>query len=134
MQWNLNVQRELVRNLTAMVGYVGSRGVHEPFKVDDADIVIPTLTPEGRWLFPNPVASQDQLNTTFGRIDRLTYAGNSYFHALQLAVQKAMSHGVQLQTSLTWRKSIDTGSAPGHRGQFSHSLSTLPYYPLRCMR
>src|SRR5437016_6189231 len=26
MQWNLNLQRELVRNLTAVIGYVGSRG------------------------------------------------------------------------------------------------------------
>src|ERR1700730_5246394 len=47
MQWNLNVQRELVSNLTAMVGYVGSRGVHEPFRVDDADIVLPTKTSAG---------------------------------------------------------------------------------------
>src|ERR1700719_5149829 len=27
MQWNVNVQRELAQNLTAFVGYVGSRGV-----------------------------------------------------------------------------------------------------------
>src|SRR5882672_1383532 len=86
MQWNLNVQRELVRNLTAMVGYVGSRGVHEPFKVDDADIVIPTLTPEGRWLFPTPV--QDPLNANFGSIGRVSYEGNSFYHALEVAVQK----------------------------------------------
>jgi len=134
MQWNLNVQRELVRNLTAMVGYVGSRGVHEPFKVDDADIVIPTLTPEGRWLFPNPVASQDNINTDFGSIGRLTYEGNSYYHALEVAVQKAMSHGVQFQTSFTWGKSMDTGSAAGHGDQFSNSLSSLPYYDLRMLR
>ncbi len=47
MQWNLNVQRELVPSLTALVGYVGSRGVHLPFQLDDTDIVIPTLTPRG---------------------------------------------------------------------------------------
>src|SRR6266566_1949116 len=33
MQWNLNLQRELASKLTLMVGYVGSRGVHEPFRV-----------------------------------------------------------------------------------------------------
>jgi hypothetical protein len=134
MQWNLNVQRELVRNLTAMVGYVGSRGVHEPFKVDDADIVTPTLTPEGRWLFPNPVQSGTQINDQFGSIGRLTYEGNSYFHALEVGVQKAMSHGVQFQTSFTWGKSIDTGSAAGHGDQFSNSLSSLPYYDMRMLR
>src|SRR5260370_4265238 len=134
MQWNLNGKRELVRNLTGMVGYVGSRGVHEPFKVDDADIVIPTLTPEGRWLFPNPVQSGTQINDQFGSIGRLTYEGNSYFHALEVGVQKAMSHGVQFQTSFTWGKSIDTGSAAGHGDQFSNSLSSLPYYDMRMLR
>jgi hypothetical protein len=41
MQWNLNVQRELAPNLTALVGYVGSRGVHLPFSSSDLDIVFP---------------------------------------------------------------------------------------------
>jgi hypothetical protein len=134
MQWNLNIQRELVGKLTAMVGYVGSRGVHEPFRVDDADIVIPTMTPEGRWLFPNPFQSGTKINDQFGSIGRLTYEGNSYFHALELAVQKAMSHGIQFQTSFTWGKSMDTGSAAGHGDQFSNSISSLPYYDLRMLR
>jgi Carboxypeptidase regulatory-like domain/TonB dependent receptor/TonB-dependent Receptor Plug Domain len=134
MQWNLNIQRELVKNLTAMVGYVGSRGVHEPFRVDDADIVIPTLTPEGRWLFPNPFQSGTKINPYYGSIGRLTYEGNSYFHALEVAVQKAMSHGIQFQTSFTWGKSMDTGSAAGHGDQFSNSISSLPYYDLRMLR
>ena len=132
MQWNLNIQRELVRNLTVMAGYVGSRGVHEPFKVDDANIVIPTLTPEGRWLFPTPV--QDPLNPNFGSIGRVSYEGNSFYHALEVAVQKPMSHGIQFQTSFTWGKSMDTGSAAGHGDQFSNSLSSLPYYDMRMLR
>jgi hypothetical protein len=134
MQWNLNVQRELLKNLTVMAGYVGSRGVHEPFKVDDADIVIPTKTSEGRWLFPNPVQGGTRINETFGSIGHLTYQGNSYFHALEVAVQKAMSHGVQFQTSFTWGKSMDTGSAAGHGDQFSNSLSSLPEYDLKMLR
>ncbi len=137
MQWNFNVQRELIRNLTLMLGYVGSRGVHEPFRVDDGDIVLPTLT-EGRWLFPNPYNSGTQINgtnpncpgTCFGSIGFLHYEGNSYFHALEVAVQKQMSHGVQFQTSFTWGKSMDTGSAAGHGDQFSNSISSLPYYDL----
>ncbi len=134
MQWNLNVQRELIGNLTVMAGYVGSRGVHEPFRVDDANIQLPTMTPAGRWLFPNPVQSGAPLNPNFGSIAQLQYEGNSYFHALEVAVQKAMSHGVQFQTSYTWGKSMDTGSAAGHGDQFSNSISSLPYYDLRMLR
>ena len=47
MQWNGNVQRELARNLTMTVGYLGSRGVHQPFHADDVNYVLPTLTPSG---------------------------------------------------------------------------------------
>src|SRR5260370_22592 len=34
MQWNFNIQREIVKDLTFLVGYVCSRGVHQPFHVD----------------------------------------------------------------------------------------------------
>ena len=37
---HLNLQRELTPNLAVIVGYVGSRGVHQQFKVDDADMII----------------------------------------------------------------------------------------------
>jgi hypothetical protein len=157
MQWNLNVQRELIGNLTAMVGYVGSRGVHEPFRTDDADIVLPTLSPAG-YLFPqvdvlgnlydptnchetdpnataNPQCNPPpKINEHYGQIHYLAYEGNSYYHALEVAVQKPMSRGVQFQTAFTWGKSLDTGSAAGHGDQFSNSISSLPYYDLRRLR
>src|SRR6267154_2776927 len=47
MQWNLNLQQQLTPSLAAMVAYVGSRGVHQPFRVDDANLVIPTKTAAG---------------------------------------------------------------------------------------
>ena len=50
-QWNLNLQYQLTPNLAAMVAYVGSRGVHQPFRVDEADLVIPTKTSAG-YLWP----------------------------------------------------------------------------------
>jgi outer membrane receptor protein involved in Fe transport len=133
MQWNLNVQRELVPNLTAVVGYVGSRGLHEPFKVDDLNIVIPTKTPQG-YLFPSPVGSGTTLNPTYGSIKGLFYAGNSFYDALEVGVQKRMRHGVELQTSFTWGRSIDTGSSSTAGDQFSNSISSLPWYDLKSIR
>jgi Carboxypeptidase regulatory-like domain/TonB dependent receptor/TonB-dependent Receptor Plug Domain len=157
MQWNFNIQRELARNLTVMAGYVGSRGVHEPFRSDDADIVLPKMSSAG-WLFPQVVSDGNggslqcigstatiscpdntgnpppRINEGFGSIALLRYEGNSFYNALEVAVQKAMSHGVQFQTSFTWGKSIDTGSATGHGDQFSNSISSLPAYDLRALR
>ena len=45
-----------------------------------------------------------------------------------------MSHGVELQTSFTYGRSIDTGSAVDHGDQFSNSISSLPWYDLKSIR
>jgi hypothetical protein len=133
MQWNLNVQRELAPNLTTLIGFVGSRGVHQPVRVDDSDIVIPTKTPEG-YLFPSPVGSGTRINPNWGNIRSIFYAGGSSYNALIVGVQKAMSHGVQIQGSYTWGKSIDTSSATVAGDQFSNSISSLPWYDLKSVR
>src|SRR5882762_3112771 len=156
MQWNLNVQRELTRNLTVTAGYVGSRGVHQPVRADDADIVLPTKSPAG-WLFPqvdvlgsawgpgcdvtDPIVAETgtcnpppKINDRFGSIDGLWYGGDSSYNALEVGIHKAMSHGVQLQGSFTWGKSIDTGSATVAGDQFLNSISSLPWYDLKSIR
>lgn len=134
MQWNLNVQRELASNLTAMVAYVGSRGIHQPFRVDDADLVLPVKTSAGD-LWPNPVASGNQINTNFGSVRGMFYRGRSYYNALEAQVQKRMSHGVQIQGVYTWGKSIDTSSATVAGDAFGNSISSLPnWFDIRLSR
>ena len=133
MQWNLNVQRELAPNLTALVGYVGSRGVRLPFALSGFDSVLPTRTPQG-YLFPSPVGSGATLNPNFGSISGVLPKADSYYHGLEVGIQKAMSHGVELQGSFTWGKSIDTGSANSIGDQFSNSISGLPSYDFRSIR
>ena len=34
LPWNLTIQRELAKDLSTMIAYVGSRGVHQPFRVE----------------------------------------------------------------------------------------------------
>jgi hypothetical protein len=133
MQWNLDVQRDLGKNITATVAYVGSRGVHEPLRVDDMDIVLPTLTTEG-YLWPSPAGSGTRLNPNVGLINRLTWGGDSYYDALELEVQKRMGHGFQIQGSFTWGKSIDDGSATIAGDTFANSLSSLPWFDNRLNR
>jgi hypothetical protein len=133
MQWNLNVQHEITPSFSATVGYVGSRGVHLPVQLGDADLVIPTLTPAG-YLFPSPVGSGTTINPNFGDIVATLYAGASSYQGLLVGVMKRMSHGFQLQTSYTWGKSIDNGSSAGESDEFSNSISTLPWYDLKSAR
>jgi hypothetical protein len=64
------------------------------------DIVLPTKTPQG-YLFPSPVASETTLNPNFGQMTYMFWEGNSFYDALEMGVQKSMSHGVQVQGSFT---------------------------------
>ena len=127
MQWNFTVEQEVTPSVTALAGYVGSRGVHMPFTADDIDLVLPTLTSAG-YLYPNPDGSGTRFNNNFGQISGRLYMGNAFFDALELAVTKRLSHGVQFQTSFTWGKSIDTNSASVAGDQFSNGISSLNWY------
>jgi hypothetical protein len=53
------------------------------------------------------------------------YMSNSFYHALEVGILKKMSHGLQLQTSYTWGKSIDNSSATVNGDQFSNSIASL---------
>ena len=126
MQWNLTVQHQIAKDLSAIVGYVASRGVHQPFRVDDADMVLPTLTPQG-YLFP---LNGTTLNPNFGTIHGLWWNARSYYDALELGVTKRMTHGLQLQGSFTWGKSIDNASGSGAPDAFGNSISSLHWYDI----
>jgi hypothetical protein len=133
MQWNFSVQRELAPSLTALVAYAGSRGVHQPFTADDLNIVLPISTPQG-WLFPAPVGSGTTINPNFGQIAGVLYRADSSYNALEVGVEKRITRGIQFQSSFTWGKSLDTGSATLAGDQFSNSLSSLPWYDPKSFR
>jgi outer membrane receptor protein involved in Fe transport len=133
MQWNFDIQHEFTRDLSVRVGYVGSRGVHQPFCADDIDMVLPTLTSAG-YLWPSPIGSGTTLNPNFGDIRGLMWDGNSYYHALEVGVQQRMRHGLQVQGSFTWGKSIDNNSSSVGGGAFSNSIVSLLWFNLKQSR
>lgn len=123
MQWNLTVARDLASDVSLRVGYVGSRGVHQPFRVEDADIVLPTLTPQG-YLWPSPVGSGTRLNLTTGRITANFWQGNSFYDALQVKMKARVARGGELEGSYTWGKTIDTSSGSLVGDEYSNSVSS----------
>jgi hypothetical protein len=127
MQWNLSVQREVVRNLVATVAYVGSHGLHSPFHADDYNIVLPTLTPSG-YLWPFPQGSGIPINPGVGRTDAQFWDSDSTYEGLHVDVQKSMSHGFRIQGSYTWSKSIDEGSAQVISDPFQNSITSLFWF------
>jgi hypothetical protein len=126
-QWNLSVQYQLTPNLAAMVAYVGSRGVHLPYRVDEANWILPTLTPEG-YIWPPSTAPGTPINGTFASMHGMFYQGRSYYNAFEAQVAKRMSRGFQLQGVFTWAKSMDTSSATVAGDAFQNSISSLDWY------
>ncbi len=133
MQWNFNVQRDIIPNLTATLGYVGSRSVHQAFRTDDSDIVIPRGSSAG-YVWPNPIGSGITVNPNFGDIRYLHWAGDAYYDALQVGLTKRMSHGLLFQGSFTWGKSIDTSSGVIAGDTLSNSISSLHFFDLKLNR
>ncbi|PYY20278.1 MAG: hypothetical protein DMG60_00775 [Acidobacteria bacterium] len=123
MHWNLNLQQQIAPSVTAMVAYVGSHGVHQVTPQEDMDTVVPTLTSAGL-LYP---ANGTRLNPNFGRIGGVQWIGSSEYNALETKVVKQMSHGLQVQGSYTWSKSLDTASTSVGTDAFGNSLTNPQY-------
>jgi hypothetical protein len=135
MQWNFNVQREVAPNLTMVVGFAGSHGVHQGLRVDDANIVFPAALTSAGYLWPNPIGTGNQINTfTSGAIRSLFWAGDSFYSALEVGVVKKMSHGFQVQGSFTWGKSIDNNSGDTNGDTFANAFSSIHWDDLRTSR
>ncbi len=133
MQWNLNIQRELAKDLSLLVGYVGARGVHQPFHVEDINTVQPQRTAEG-YVWPRPAGSGRLLDPLAGQITAVLWQGNSFYHGLNAKLVRRMSHGLQVQASYTWAKSIDTSSASITGDTFLNSIIGLPFFDTRLTR
>ena len=152
MQWNLSVARELTSTLALTVGYVGSRGVHQPYRMDNIDMVLPTLPtvdPAAGYLWPcGPDGKGDscvvgflptgvpssKLNPNFGRINATLWQANSFYDAMQVDVAKRVSHGIQFHGAYTWGKSIDTLSATEADDAFPNGLFNQLFFDQRTTR
>jgi Carboxypeptidase regulatory-like domain/TonB dependent receptor/TonB-dependent Receptor Plug Domain len=130
LQWNLNIQHEITPSLTATLGYVGSKGVHNEFRSGDANIAMPTLTPAG-YVYPTTGTT---LNPNAGAIKYINWAGDSNYNSMEFGLTKTMSHGLTLQSSFTWSKSIDTSSSGSVEDNFVNSISSLPWFNLNLNR
>jgi hypothetical protein len=128
-QYNVNVQRELAANLTALVAYAGSRGLNQAFRADTVNYVLPTgKDAAGNYTWPIPRGSGTVINPNFSRVDGLMWINDSWYNSLQVQLKKRMSHGLQMQGSYTWSRSLDTGSAGLAGDTFVNSVKVLPFF------
>ncbi len=116
MKWHLDIQREVL-GFVAEVGYTGSRGVHLPLVERNMNTVVPIQNSEGIWVYP---ANGQVLNPNWGSINTSdTWNADSYYHGMQASLRRSWSQRMQVQSSYSWSKSIDTASSTGSTNAIS---------------
>lgn len=133
MNWNFNVQRELMPNLTAIVGYVGSRSVHLSVAADDINLVPPVMTSAGivipsntYQLDPNWAGANGGVTPGApggAGIRPVLFDGESTYEGFQAQLKKNMSSGLQGQLSYTYGNCKDTSSAPVTGDTYVNSIA-----------
>jgi hypothetical protein len=130
-QYNFNIQRQITPSTTVLIGYSGSRGLHNPFQADTVNTAFPcgvnpcapgqgpSFVPGVGYVFAIPwtgslanTQAKDarNLNPTTGSMYNTMWQSRSWYNALQVNVQKRMSHGFQIQGAFTYSKSMDDSS------------------------
>ena len=123
-QWNFSVQRELHRDTTLEIGYVGNRGLHLTSDRDANGILPGTQTRIleafqgtavcGAAVLNCPVVSRPAAN--FGGIDQFGHAGSSSYHSLQALFTSRLGNRSIIQAAYTWSHTIsnvDEGDSSG---------------------
>ena len=133
MQWNLNIQREIVKGVSGMVAYVGSRAVHQAFRADDINISLPVTplnqqSPIFQGINPDGSPIGPLMNPNVGQISAVAWNGDAHYHALQSKLTMRLGSRLEGQVSYTWGKAIDTGSSTVGGDTFLNSISSLPIF------
>jgi len=69
------------------------------------------------------------INPATALIQSTTFDAASWYNALQVGVDKRMSHGFQLGGSFTWGKSLDTSSSSFAGDNYSNNITpTIPWW------
>ena len=104
--WNLNVQRELGRDLGITVGYFGAKGTHLRVSRNINQPINGGARP-----FPSVSGSSEiRPGATLNNIVQIEGSGNSSYNALWITGNKRLSRGLQFNASYTFSKSIDYNS------------------------
>jgi Carboxypeptidase regulatory-like domain len=95
MQWSLLVEREVLPNLSLEVGYVGNRGV-SLLQAPDINTPLPG---------PGPLNSRRRYSD-IGSLNTSLAAGDAWYHALQVNVERKWRDGLSFKISYAFSKSL----------------------------
>lgn len=108
-QWSLNVERQLGRDYSVTVGYLGVRGQHLS-RTRDINF-LPSAPLQGSFADGTAVTylrHPGRSNPAFGRISLFDSGADSVYHGGFIQLSKRFSQNFQVQTSYTYSKVIDS--------------------------
>ena len=122
IQYNATFQREILPQLVASVGYIGSRGFHQVRNVE-ANHSVPEIRPDGSYFFPLVNgATPPRRNPNFESIRIRLTDGNSWYNGMTASLSKRFSNNLQFQGSYTFGESKDEGSQAIGSSDFGNSF------------
>jgi hypothetical protein len=114
-EWNLGVQREILKGTVLDVNYVGTAGSHLPLNLPYNQVPISQGT-----ALANVNTSVNTQNArpypNIGGFSEVVMAGHSNYNALQISAKRQVSSNLNFVVNYVWSKSIDDGD-----GLFSFS-------------
>jgi hypothetical protein len=134
-QWNLTIQRELARNTTFQIGYIGQRTTHlmvpEWLKQGDLQsngtITYPYIggqNPPGTVIDGTVTNAVTYGPNGLGNLKNTASAGNMNYNAMQAVLQKRYSNGLEAQVSYTWEKCMTNDD--GYYGTWGATTQAAP--------
>jgi len=103
--WNVNLQREVARGTSVMLGYVGARAADLRL-TRNINQPIGGTRPYPRLSLQSPILP----GTALGNITQVESSGRSSYRALWTSVTRRLSRGLQFSSAYTWSRSRDTNS------------------------
>ncbi len=148
-RWTLDVQRTILREFLVDVAYVGNKAIHlgvgrninatpnqylstspirDPNTIQTLSATVPNpffgLNP----IYPKSIAVADLLRPypQFGDITETQPIGYSWYHAMQVRIEKRFSHGYMAGVSYTYSKNMEaTGFLNAGDAAVNRSISSL---------
>lgn len=134
-QYNLTLERELLRDLVWEIGYVGSQGRFLGLRYNiNAPVPTGAVTTTGTAGTPNyvvtPVVTRRfQAQYSTATIQYQDQFGNSSYNALQTSLRRRAADGLTLLVSYTFSRTIDNGSSTNQSStgaqQFPQDISNI---------
>jgi hypothetical protein len=126
-QWNVSVEREIARNTSLQVGYVGNTGVHLT-SMYDANFISPS-----NWMAATFTSggAQNALRPAFnfGQIGGFARGGHASYHSLQVLFRAQTGGFSTFQADYTWAHSVGNVELDNSSGSFNQEATLDQTHP-----